>query len=221
MLISRFLCSILCAGVVFAAGCKSSDKSPIADDRARFSKQLEIPPDLAATSSIPSASATAAAEQQGGQVLPNSQGIHSEIRNDGDRRWLAVDADADMVWKRLQEYWSTLGVSLVVNRPVDGVMETNWISSAGTTDKPGLANLLNLLSVDKPFHKYRIRLERAGDNKTNLYAAHRTTTKTEISYARRESEYEWVEKTGDPEREIEVLQALSYAFDPASMLSPG
>ena len=54
--------------------------------------------------------------------------------------------------------------------------------------------------------------------KTNLYAAHRTTTKTQIFYSRRDAEYEWVEKTGDPDREIEVLQALAFAFDPTSVL---
>lgn len=221
MLTFRFPCLLFLACVVAVAGCQTSDKSPIADDRSRFSKQLEIPPDLEVTSSIPSASATQTAQDQGGQVLPTSKGIHSEIKNDGDRRWLEVDADAAIVWKRLVEYWSTLGVSLVVTKPVDGIMETNWISSAGTTDKPGLANLLNLFSVDRPFHKYRIRLERAGDNKTNLFASHRTTTKTQIFYAKQDVEYEWVEETGDVEREIEVLQALSYAFDPKSMLSPG
>ena len=59
------------------------------------------------------------------EVLPEP--FLTQLKHDGDERWLEIDASPQEVWQRVVAYWQSIGVGLVVNQPQTGTMETDWI----------------------------------------------------------------------------------------------
>src|SRR5690554_5613749 len=49
------------------------------------------------------------------------------IQRFGDRAWIVIGATPGQVWPRLRDYWSTEQIGLVMDDPVQGVMETAWL----------------------------------------------------------------------------------------------
>ena len=177
------------------------------------SASLEVPPDLVSTTSDEITSARA--EQEAlvtREVLPVS--YVTELVQDGDKRWLEIDASPQDVWHRVVAYWQSLGVGLVVSQPQNGTMETGWIAPER---RPGaLASIFAGLN-DAGYDKYRVRLERAGENKTRLFVNHTWSQKILVTYAVKDPESVWVE-TEDPEKELELLKAVAFEMDPTKIL---
>jgi outer membrane protein assembly factor BamC len=177
------------------------------------SAALEVPPDLVSTTS--DAITSARAEQEAldkRQVLPES--YLTELVQDGDKQWLEIDASPQNVWHRMVGYWDSLGVGLVVSQPQTGTMETSWMAPER---RPGvLASVFAGLN-DAGYDKYRVRLERAGENRTRLYVEHTWSQKILVTYPLKDPESTWVESE-DPEKELELLKAVAFEMDPTNIL---
>lgn len=186
---------------------------------------LEIPPDLLASAGEKvqaNAGATADSEDTGPgaeRVLPTI--IGAEIQSDDDRSWLEIDADAEVVWKKLTEFWAFQEIDLVEYRPQAGVMETDWFAKkSGRGDKPGLSAVAvqlfdALVSRRTSVDKFTIRLERDGAERTRLFVTHRAQEKVarELRDLDKTVEFQWVERAQDPEKIAQLLQAIVLLFD--------
>lgn len=53
------------------------------------------------------------------------------IQRIDERSWVVVDASPSQVWPRIRDYWTSRGVTLALENPTRGVMETAWFDLEG------------------------------------------------------------------------------------------
>ncbi|MCX8098622.1 MAG: outer membrane protein assembly factor BamC [Casimicrobiaceae bacterium] len=183
---------------------------------------LEVPPDLAppryderyrvggvATLSGITAASRAAAMAGAGGVLPTVPGVR--IERAGTERWLVVNAPPEVVFGRLREFWSSLNLSLVVDDPRIGIMETDWAENrARIHDDPirrTIGRLFDNVYSSGTRDKYRVRIERAPNNTTEVYVSHRGLEEKNIGTGT-QPVFRWEPRRPEPEFEAEILQRM-------------
>ena len=233
-LAANFAIGILVAGL---AGCSSTpedDSQTNTDSRARDSlfsseknytrRQLELPPDLLATANDKVRENYTAAEA-GGELRVLPKVIGATIRTDDANSWLEIDADAEVVWRKLTEFWAAQEIKLVQYRPQAGFMETDWFAKTAAGGGRGFgeiaAELVAALVARTARDKFTIRLQRNDAGGTLLFAAHRRKEKiVRANNSPKNSEVEWVEREQDPEKIAQLLQTLVLLFDAAAEPEP-
>lgn len=112
------------------------------------------------------------------------------VQRFGDRAWIVIGATAGQVWPSLRDYWSTENIALVMEDPVRGVMETDWLPQADTGVR----------------HKYRVRIEpglHAGNSE--IYVQHMDDNgETPAGMVVR-----WPDVSENLERETTILASIS------------
>ena len=183
---------------------------------------LQVPPDLLASANEKvrenaSAVETAAAagdstDNSAGQVLP--QIIGASIESESGRSWLRVDADAELVWRKLTEFWEYQEIALAASEPRAGLMETDWFAKGKRGGGLG-AELLSLLNQRTALDKFTLRLERDGEGGTNVFVTHRHRERIAKEYAnlQKSNDYEWVEREQDAEKVAQLLQTIVLLFE--------
>ncbi len=230
--------SLLSAALISAlAGCSKSVDSLLPDRRPDYrqstvSQPLEIPPDLTAstiddTLVVPeinpsgSASLSAYAKERGSAqvkqneaVLPPQPGI--TVQQDGNQRWLVIDASAEQVWPKVREFWTSTGFALKRDDPTIGIMETDWVENRADIPQDGVRSLLrkylDVLYSAPTRDKFRTRLERSADGRnTEVYLTHYGVEEVAIggSGASTTSTYRWQQRPASPELEAEMLNRLT------------
>ena len=178
---------------------------------------LEVPPDLSAPdydptyATIPGGSVSAAALARGGvqndsrMVLPTNAGI--QLMREGNVRWLQVNAPAEAVWPKLQEFWRTMGVDIKRDEPRVGIMETDWAENKAEIPLDFIRK-----TIGKAFEgaydagsrdRFKIRLERPAAQATNIYLSHE---RAEESVSGTGTKWQYV--PARPELEAEMLNRL-------------
>ena len=227
------------ATLTVAAGCSTSFDTLLPDRRPDYRKStvsqpLEIPPDLTAstiddTLLVPelnpagSASLSTYAKERGGPqaqarapeaVLPQQPGI--TLEQDGNQRWLAIAAPTDQVWPKVREFWTSNGFVLKRDDPTIGIMETDWVENRADIPQDGLRGILkkylDILYSAPTRDKFRVRLERASDDKvTDLYLTHYGVEEVAVggASASASNAYIWQRRPSDPELEAEMLNRLT------------
>ncbi len=183
---------------------------------------LEIPPDLLASSSAKvqankGGSAGADATGDGRRVLPEV--IGATIQSDSRKSWLEIDADAEVVWRKLTEFWAFHEVELVEYSPESGLMETDWFVKTGN-DSGGVASIASdflkaFIARRTAVDKFELRLERNRAKGTNLFVTHRRREKiaSEPTSKAQNVDYQWVEREPDAEKVMRLLQTIVLLFD--------
>lgn len=146
-------------------------------------------------------------------VLPRV--IGATIESDGAQTWLEVDADAEIVWRKLTEFWAMEDVTLTVLEPESGLMETDWFAKKSNSGAglgsvaAGLLDTLRRTALDK----FTVRLQRA-DGGTRVFITHRRREKIskEPSNTRETIIFEWVEREADAEKVAQLMQAMVVLF---------
>ncbi len=172
-----------------------------------------------ATASTGSLDATGAADgsaaTDGGstsEVLPEFDGVR--FVRAGGSSWLEVeDAAPDAVWPRVERFIRDQGLSIERREPALGIIETGW---AGRSDEPESGGLtgffkrtLGGLTPDTLRDRYNIRLERMDGGGTRVFVAHQLAQEIDAeSNTRREADFEWVRRRGDPSVEAEMARRL-------------
>ena len=230
----------LSAAVAIAlSGCSKSFDTLLPDRRPDYrqstvSQPLEIPPDLTAstiddTLMVPeinpsgSASLSAYSKERGGPqpqakqaeaVLPPQPGI--TVQQDGNQRWLVINAPADQVWPKVREFWTSTGFALKRDDPTIGIMETDWVENRADIPQDGVRSLLkkylDVLYSAPTRDKFRTRLERSADDRnTEVYLTHYGVEEVAIggSGASTTSTYRWQQRPPSPELEAEMLKRLT------------
>ena len=184
-------------------------------------RALDVPPDLTSYSgddryAIPGESESVASYSEfakGGSrkakaVLPPVRNVHME-RKDG-RRWLVVDDKAENVWPIIKAFWLENGLTLKIENPQVGIMETEWAENRAKVPMDAFRKYFGsvfggLLSSGER-DQYHTRLERSKDGKsTEIYIVHYGMQ--EVA-EKDDTGFKWIPRPNDPELETTMLQLL-------------
>jgi outer membrane protein assembly factor BamC len=228
--IGSLLGSICLIGILMA-GCSIFSSSGREYQNSTSLPPLEVPPDLTKPDwntrmAIPGDSAgrvsaletsrqkppvdkVGSASQPGPTVLPEFDNI--TVRKEGTVRWLEIRGSTASLWPKLKGFWQQEGIALEKEDPRVGVMETEWYEYRGALPKSLLSGLFarayNALSDTGVRDKYRLRLERASAQVTNVYLTQRRAEQVgDISAD--EASVRWESRPSDPELEAEMLARL-------------
>lgn len=211
------------------AACSSFD---FGQDRIQYETSdsrapLEIPPDLSSVPgsdryAVPSrqqviyASQQAQGNTQGANqnaqlVLP--QGEVAKIIRDGNDRWIHVDLAPEIVWPVMQDFWTTVGLSLSRQDAATGVMETNWAENRAKLPQDiirgTLGRIVDLVYSTGERDQYRARIERSATGGSDIFVTHRAMVEVVKSMGGDNETTVWQPGPSDPEMEAEMLTRLA------------
>jgi len=193
---------------------------------------LEVPPDLSQLPkderyAVPSATAAAAAAKPaagssavvtsvapaGLVVAPAPTG--ARIVRVGNQRWLAIDASPEVAYATVRDLWVSLGLSIEVDEPLVGVLETAWTDKKLNAESEEKKSALNtVLRLFRPSSgqrdRYRARIERTATNTAEVTITHRG--QEEVWADSHQDTTKWASRPSDPELEADMLQRLSLRF---------
>lgn len=226
--------TLLLAGVT---GCSTNLDEVFPDRRPDYQetqreRPLEIPPDLTAsniddTLVVPELDPTGSASlsdyarerPDGGaeiataeQVLQPQPGMR--IQRDGSRRWLEVQRSPESLWPKVKSFWTSNGLVLEEDNPSIGIMETDWAENRADIADGPIRNVLSKF-IDFAYSastrdKFRVRLERTGENTTDIYLTHYGLEETVQGNRGNQTSQTtiWQSRPTDPELEAEMLSRL-------------
>lgn len=223
------------------AACSSFD---FGQDRIQYETSdsrapLEIPPDLSSVQgsdryAVPSrqqviyASQQAQGNAQGANqnaqlVLP--QGEVAKIIRDGNDRWIHVDLAPEIVWPVMQDFWTTVGLSLSRQDAATGVMETNWAENRAKLPQDiirgTLGRIVDLVYSTGERDQYRARIERSATGGSDIFVTHRAMVEVVKSMGGDNETTVWQPGPSDPEMEAEMLtrlaQRINQEFNPEAV----
>lgn len=195
-------------------------------------QNLEVPPDMApipqddrfqvpSRPSVVSMNAEAAREaaaNAGKTVTPSSivaTTVTAKVMREGGERWLRVNAPADQLWAVVQDFWPSVGLTILKQDPKTGYMETVWAENKAKLPQDiirgTLGKVLDFAYSTGERDQYRCRLERTPDGSTDIFITHRSMVEV-VSGAQNETTL-WQPGPTDTTMEAEMLQRLALRID--------
>ena len=188
-----------------------------------LNQPLELPPDLSEFESessfeLPDTIASDGLTDAGKvPVLANVDSV--QLQGSADLYWLSVDGKVEELYQQVKNFWASEGYGLVLDEPIIGIMETEWIYTEEGGDHKSdswWAALFDSEDLSATQDQFRTRLERDGSGLgSHIYIAHRGTEYVhEFQVGDRDTEgegdidNEWRHRQSDPELEIEMLSRL-------------
>jgi outer membrane protein assembly factor BamC len=186
---------------------------------------LDVPPDLTQLArdsryQAQSGAVSAAAFQAGSAaprtatatalVAPQALG-KVRIERDGHQRWLSTPLPAEQLWPQLQTFWKDNGMTLVVDQPMLGLMETDWSENRAKLPddllRRALGRLVDSLYSTGERDKYLTRIERSSAGGTDVFISHRGLLESYTGPLQAQSTV-WSRRPNDPELEATMLARL-------------
>ena len=223
------------------AACSTFDFS---NDRIQYETSdsrapLEVPPDLNSVPgsdryTVPSRPQTVWASQQAQLVAAQAangnqaaslllpQGEVAKIVREGNNRWIHVNMAPEMVWPIMQDFWSTVGLSLSRQDVATGVMETNWAENRAKLPqdiiRATLGRVIDMVYSTGERDQYRARVERSANGGCDIFITHRAMVEVVKSLGGDNETTVWQPGPSDPEMEAEMLtrmtQRINQEFNP-------
>ena len=212
--------SALLIVAILASAC-SSDKGRAYLDTT-LGQPLEIPPDLSrfeieSNFDLPSGF-VGDGELKSGKVPVLARVESLQLQGSGDFYWLSVDEPVDNLYQLVKNFWAFEGYELVIDEPVIGIMQTEWIhKSEGSEQKADSwwASLFATEDLSASQDQFRTRIERdqSDSGKNHIYIVHRGTEYVqEIRIGNQDlgvtSPNEWQFRATEPQLEVEMLARL-------------
>ena len=144
-------------------------------------------------------------------VLPPVKNVRLE-RKDA-QRWLVVNDRAENVWPVVKAFWLENGLTIGIENPQVGVIETEWAENRAKSPNSGFSKYLGKvfggMNSSGEKDQYHTRIERSKDgNNTEIYITHygmqEVLDKNDTLY----TGYRWIPRPNDPELEATMLQLL-------------
>jgi outer membrane protein assembly factor BamC len=227
---SRAFTSTTLIGVtVFLVGC-SAIENFAGGDRVDYrtapakTVPLDVPPDLTQLSrdsrfQAQGGSVSAAAFQAGSPSSPRAaaaaplvapQALGSiRLERAGSQRWLSTPLSPDQLWPQLQAFWKESGLTLVVDQPTAGLMETEWAENRAKLPddliRRTLGRLIEPLYSTGERDKFNTRVERSAAG-SEIYLSHRGMV--EVQTGRQTETTVWQRRPNDPELEAAMLARM-------------
>jgi len=144
-------------------------------------------------------------------VLPENPSMR--IERDRDMRWLVIDASTDAVWDRVLDFWQDQGVLLEEQDPEIGIMRTSWLENRASIKRDvitdAIRSVFDGLYETSERDQYRVRFERAGDNRTELFLTHYGMQEVIQAGSTGDTQNTvWTPRDRDPELETVMLRRL-------------
>ena len=207
---------------VALSACSTLEEGKIDYKSAKKASSLEIPPDLTQLSkdtrysATPDRSISAVALQAGQAQVPTIERAAPlqvgdvEILRDGDKRWLVVSRPAEQLWEPTREFWLDHGFNLAQEKADLGIIETDWAENRAKLPqdiiRSTLGKVFDSLYSTSERDRFRTRLERRNDGKTEIYITHRGME--EVYNSSNKDSTIWQSRAADPELETEFLRRL-------------
>lgn len=203
-----------------ATGCSVLQEDKVDYKSAKRGSTLEVPPDLTQLSrdaryQVPGNVVTASGYQVAqpgtsqGTTAAKSVG-DVRIERAGNQRWLVVDRPAGQLWGPVRDFWQENGFNLERNDEQLGIMETDWAENRAKLPqdmiRSALGKLFDNLYSTGELDRFRTRLERSGENRTEIYVSHRGMI--EVYSNEKKDQTMWQPRPIDPELEAEFLRRL-------------
>ncbi len=190
-------------------------------------RALDVPPDLTQLSRetryvVPGSAVTASGFQLAAPVSATTTATQAvgdvKIERSGNQRWLVVNRPADKVWGPVHDFWRENGFVLTQDQEAIGIMETDWAENRAKLPQDFIRNTLGKL-LDSVYStgerdRFRTRLERTSDGRTEIYVSHRGMVET-VTGTRGGSTSPgsgdgtvWQPRAADPELEAELLRRI-------------
>lgn len=152
-----------------------------------------------------------AARPVAGSVLPSISDIR--VLRDGDVRWLDIDSPPEDVWQRVADFWQENGILMMEQDPTLGIMRTSWLENRANISRDFITDTIRKafdgLYESGTRDQYRIRLERARGDRTELYITHFGMEEQVIQGTAGTTERTvWVPRERDPGLEVEMLRRI-------------
>ena len=194
---------------------------------------LEIPPDLSSVPgsdryTVPSRPQTVWASQQAqadasasngtpANMVLLPQGEVAKIVREGNDRWIHVNMTPEMVWPIMQDFWTTVGLSLSRQDATTGVMETNWAENRAKLPqdiiRATLGRVVDLVYSTGERDQYRARVERTADGGCDIFVTHRAMVEVVKSMGGDNETTVWQPGPSDPEMDAEMLTRLAHRIN--------
>lgn len=208
---------------VALSACSVIEESKIDYKSAKKASTLEVPPDLTQLTkdtrytAAPDRSVSAVALQAAGQAqVPTVERAAPlqvgdvQILRDGNKRWLLIDRPADQLWEPTREFWLDHGFNLSQEKADLGIIETDWAENRAKLPqdiiRSTLGKVFDSLYSTSERDRFRTRLERRADGKTEIYVTHRGME--EVYSSSNKDATIWQPRAADPELETEFLRRL-------------
>jgi len=159
---------------------------------ARRGESLSIPPDLTQAANDPryrapdsgsttfseyqqqGAAAQAQANAGPGNVLPERNDMR--VERDGQVRWLSIDRPPEQVFPKLVDFWNEQGFNVRTNNPQAGLIETDWAENRAKIPESWIRQALGFI-LESAYdsgerERFRTRVERVGENRTEVFISH-------------------------------------------------
>ncbi len=205
-------------------GLVSGDKIDYRSSASTKPTPLDVPPDLTQLAVdpryAPQAGTISASTLQSPAtaVLPVASAASSvaaqtvgdfRIERLGTQRWLSTPLTPEQLWPQLQAFWKDRGLTLSVDEPAVGVMETDWAENRAKLPSDLIRNTLGRL-VDSLYStgerdKFRTRVERTPTG-SEIYITHRGME--EVATGAQKETVVWQPRPSDPQLESEFLSRL-------------
>ncbi len=223
----RVACALFLASV---AGCSSFDgviSSSKVDYRSasRQTGGLDVPPDLTqlakdGRAQVQGGVVSASAMQQTAATTPSSNAAlvanvaiakagEVSLERSGDQRWLLTSLTPEQLWPVLRTFWQERGMTVKLDQPQVGIMETDWAENRARIPADGLrkyiGSILDNLYSSGERDMYRTRVERTPKG-TEIYIAHKGLQ--EVAVTRAKDDFRWAARPSEPQLEAEMLSRL-------------
>lgn len=234
----RVACGLLLVSLVGCSSIEGTLSSSKVDYRtsARQTKGLDVPPDLTQLSGdkrgqVQGGVVSASSLQQSAAAAPATPKLEANvalakigdlsIERSGDARWLHTSLTPEQLWPLLRSFWEERGLSLALDQPKIGVMETEWAENRAKVPADGLRKYLGSFA-DGLFSSgerdmYRTRIERTATG-TDVYIAHKGLM--EVATTTTKDTFRWATRPSDPQLEAEMLSRLMVKLGGKEEASP-
>jgi outer membrane protein assembly factor BamC len=199
--------------------CSSSSNLDYFDSKVL--PDLEIPPDLTQVDTDDSFELPTAISSGGNSagdsskilVLANVESI--KLEGYADFYWLSVDHSPEDIYALVKNFWSSEGFILLIDEPVIGVMQTEWVynkEGTGDEDASFLSKFFGEDELSATQDQFKTRI--AGNTETGvsqIYISHRGTEYIHVLSTRANEDSEgaqWGFRASDTELEVEMLSRL-------------
>ncbi len=204
-----------------AAGCSVLKEDKIDYQSAKKGSTLDVPPDLTQLNrdvryQVPGSVVTASGYQttqpttSAGAATAVNAVADVRIERSGSQRWLVVDRPADKLWTPVRDFWQGNGFVLELDQEKLGIMETDWAENRAKLPQDiirrTIGKVFESLYSTGERDKFRTRLERSGDGKTEIFISHRGMI--EVYSNAQKDQTVWQPRDADPELEAEFLTRL-------------
>ena len=214
-------CLVILVVTATLLACSTTDDTDnykgVYDIVKKHSKPLEVPPDLVMprgelSLSVPSIAAEQASLSSYNNKDPKSiSGLLTEasgarLKHDAGVRWLEIDLSAEKIWPRLKPFFKALGFEVITDDMQLGLLVTGWKENRVEFPSSWLGSWFSSFVDASIKDKYRVRLERAGKNKTLLFVTHqglKSTTQDDSIFE--VTSLSWESRDADPGLETEMM----------------